>query len=322
MPSQSKTLFSDIIKSLLDQEHMFPARYLMNFSDINNADLSSLVAVWDQITVDRRINLLSDLENLAESDTLTNFDAIALHALNDPDPNVRVLAIRLLWECEDLKLADTFIQMMQTDPDQMVQAAAASALGSFIYEGELEEIPEKTLNKIVDAVMDTYNSTRSPEVKRRALESLGFSSRDAVDQYINAMYQSNRIEDMASALFAMGRSADDQWNQLVQSNIYHNSPLVQLEAIRAAGELEIQEIREDLLDLIDQSDLDEEVYYAAIWTLSQIGGQGVKDKFEEIMESDIDDELADFIENAMDNLAFNDGLANFDLLDVEEETSD
>lgn len=322
MPSPSKTVFLDIIKSLLDRDHIFPARYLMNFSDINPADLASLIGIWDQITVDRRISLLSDLENLAESDTLTNFDPIALHALSDPDPNVRVLAIRLLWECEDLSLADRFMNMMQSDPDQLVQAAAASALGSFIYEGELDEIPVRVLNKIVDAVTDTYKSTRSPEVKRRALESLGFSSRDEVDQYIKEMYRSDRIEDTASALFAMGRSADNRWTSIVQSNINHGSPLIQLEAIRAAGELEIKELREDLLDLIDQSEIDEEVYYATIWSLSQIGGQGVKDKFEEIMESEIDDDLADFLENAMDNLAFNDGLANFDLLDLEEDTLD
>ncbi len=322
MPSPSKTVFLDIIKSLLDRDHIFPARYLMNFSDINPADLASLIGIWDQITVDRRISLLNDLENLAESDTLTNFDPIALHALSDPDPNVRVLAIRLLWECEDLSLADRFMNMMQSDPDQLVQAAAASALGSFIYEGELDEIPVRVLNKIVDAVTDTYKSTRSPEVKRRALESLGFSSRDEVDQYIKEMYRSERIEDTASALFAMGRSADNRWTSIVQSNINHGSPLIQLEAIRAAGELEIKELREDLLDLIDQSEIDEEVYYATIWSLSQIGGQGVKDKFEEIMESEIDDDLADFLENAMDNLAFNDGLANFDLLDLEEDTLD
>jgi HEAT repeat protein len=319
MPSPSKTVFFDIIKSLLDRDHIFPARYLMNFSDINPADLASLTGIWDQIAADRRISLLSDLENLAESDTLTNFDPIALHALNDPEPNIRVLAIRLLWECEDLSLADRFIHMMQSDPDQLVQAAAASALGSFIYEGELDEIPESVLNKIVDAVTETYKMTISPEVKRRALESLGFSSRDEVDKYIKEMYQSDRTEDTASALFAMGRSADDRWTNIVKSNINHDSPLIQLEAIRAAGELEIKELREDLLDLIDRSEIDEEVYYATIWSLSQIGGQGVKDKFEEIMESDIDDDLADFLENAMDNLAFNDGLANFDLLDLEED---
>jgi len=322
MPSPSKTVFLDIIHSLLDQDHMFPARYLINFSDINPVDLASLTGIWDQIPVDRRISLLSDLENLAESDTLTNFDPIAIHALGDPDPNVRVLAIRLLWECEDLALSERFINMMQSDPDPLVQAAAASALGSFIYEGELEEIPQNILNKIVNAVTETYKSTQSPEVKRRALESLGFSSRDEVDLYISEMYQSNRIEDTASALFAMGRSADDRWTKFVQSNIHHSSPLIQLEAVRAAGELEIRESREDLLDLIDQSDIDEEVYYAIIWSLSQIGGQGVKDKFEEIMESEIDDDLADFLENAMDNLAFNDGLGNFDLLDLEEDTSE
>ncbi len=318
MNSSDTTVFSDVIRALLDHEHMFPARYLVNFSDLNQSDFVSLTNIWNDIPVQRRINLLSDLENLAESDSLTNFDNIARYALDDTDPNVRVLAIRLLWECDDLALAERFITMMQSDPDLQVQAAAASALGSYIYEGELEEIPQSVFDRIVDAVIEVYLSTPHSEVKRRALESLGFSSRDVVTDYIMQMYNSRRIEDLASALFAMGRSADDQYKTKVLPHIDHSSPLVQLEAVRAAGELELRESREDLMEMLDSSDLDEEVYYATLWSLSQLGGSGVKDKFEEIMDSDIDDDLADFLENAMDNLAFNDGLTNFDLFDVEE----
>jgi HEAT repeat protein len=155
-------------------------------------------------------------------------------------------------------------------------------------------------------------------LKRHALESLGFSSREIVQDYINEMYHSNKVEEVASALFAMGRSADNRYRKIVITNLHNPSMLIQLEAIRAAGELDIKDVREDLLEFLDDTELDEEVYYATIWALSQIGGPGVKDKFDEIMDSEIDDELADFVENAMDNLAFNDGLSDFDLLDLDE----
>lgn len=318
MPEPIKTSFHEVLAALQDHGKLFPAKYFPSFSDLSPEEINALSPVWSVVKEERKVSLLSDLENLAEADTLTNFDSIARFALSDPSGDVRVLAIRLLWECDSRDLIDRFIDMMRSDPDVQVKAAAASALGSFVYEGELEELPAKTLDRIVDVLLDTYQTTPDNLVKRHALESLGFSSRDSVEKLIREMYRSVKVEEISSALFAMGRSADNRYDKNVIAHIHNPSTLIQLEAVRAAGELDIKSVREDLLDLLDDSGLDEEVLYAVIWSLSQIGGPGVKDKFEEIMDSEIDDDLADFLENAMDNLAFNDGLIDFDLLDLEE----
>jgi len=318
MSDSVKTNFADVLRALQDHQSLFPARLLPRFSDLNPEDISALSEVWPEVHSDRKVSILSDLEDLAESDTLTNFDSLARYALTDPIADVRVLAIRLLWECDDRDLVNQFIKMMKEDPDPQVQAAAASALGSFVYEGELEELPSNVLDSIVDELITVYKTAAHSLLKRHALESLGFSSREVIEDYIKEMYQSSKVEDVASALFAMGRSADNRYRKTVITNLHNPSMLVQLEAIRAAGELDIKDVREDLLEFLDDTELDEEVYYATIWSLSQIGGPGVKDKFDEIMDSEIDDELADFVENAMDNLAFNDGLADFDLLDLDE----
>ncbi len=318
MTEPIKTSFHDVLNALQDHGKLFPAKYLPSFSDLSPEEIGALGQVWPAIIEERKVSLLSDLENLAEADTLTNFEALARFALSDNSGDVRVLAIRLLWECESRDLIDRFIQMMHSDPEAQVQAAAASALGSFVYEGELEELPAKILDRIVDNLLDVYHSTPQNLVKRHALESLGFSSRESVEKLIREMYRSDKVEEVASALFAMGRSADDRYEKNIIAHIHNPSTLIQLEAVRAAGELDIKSVREDLLDLLEDSGLDEEVQYAVIWSLSQLGGPGIKDKFEELMDSEIDDDLADFLENAMDNLAFNDGLADFDLLDLEE----
>lgn len=322
MTENVKTNFKDVLTALQDHQTLFPARLLPGFSDLTPEDVAALSEIWPSILPERKVSIFTDLESLAESDTLTNFDALARYALTDPVADVRVLAIRLLWECDERDLVDRFLSMMKADPDHQVQAAAASALGSFVYEGELEELPARILNKIVDELIRVYQTTENALLKRHALESLGFSSRDAVEPLINEMYHSSKVDDVASALFAMGRSADAKYKKPVIVNLHNPTMQIQLEAVRASGELDLKEVREDLLELLDDSELDEEVYYATIWSLSQIGGAGVKDKFEEIMDSEIDDELADFLENAMDNLAFNDGLADFDLLDLEEENKE
>jgi HEAT repeat protein len=317
MKEKPKTTFSEAVVALQKTDGIYPARFLPTFSDLNPDDLIELQAIWPNVPNQRKVSVMQDLEDLAEADTITNFDEFAKYCLKDPNGGVRELAIRLLWECEDKKLMDVFLSMMSTDPEPDVQAAAASALGSFVYDGEMEEISVTQLDKVVDALLDVYKNSTHSLVRRRALESLGFCSRDEISPLIKSAYQTGNNELKASALFAMGRSADAQYIPVVKSNIQNPNTQLQLEAVRAAGELDIKKVREELLEMVDSGDLDEEVFYAAVWSLSQLGGNGVKAKFEEIMESEIDDDLADFMETAMENLLFNDGMKDFELFDLE-----
>jgi HEAT repeat protein len=89
---------------------------------------------------------------------------------------------------------------------------------------------------------------------------------------------------------------------------------VRAEAVRAAGELEISEAVPNLLELLDDSN--EAVRSAAIWSLSQIGGEGVRERLEQLQEETEDEEEADFIESALDNLAFTEEFQLYSLFDL------
>jgi len=110
--------------------------HLHRFSDLSSGDLRKLRDAWNKIDPLRRAALLEDLEDLADSDTLVSFDDLGKFALTDPEPRVREVALRLLWESEDPVLVSIFTQMVDTDPDIKVRSAAATALGQFIYIGE------------------------------------------------------------------------------------------------------------------------------------------------------------------------------------------
>ncbi len=60
---------------------------------------------------------------------------------------------------------------------------------------------------------------------------------------------------------------------------------------------------------------DEGILNAAIWSLSQIGGEDVRTYLENLLDvvEDDDEQLA-FLEEALDNLAFTEDLERFDLL--------
>jgi hypothetical protein len=57
-----------------------------------------------------------------------------------------------------------------------------------------------------------------------------------------------------------------------------------------------------------------EIMSAAIWSLSQIGGEDVQDYIENLIDSTDDDELIEFLEEALDNLAFTEDLDRFELM--------
>jgi HEAT repeat protein len=313
---QDKTTFQQVLDALMDVNRPFPPVYLHRFSDLDPTSLKALKTVWGRIPVERKRAFLEDLEETAETDTLVSFNDLARHALTDSDSEVRVTAIRLLWEDEDRKLAPIFIGMMEDDPDHQVRATAASALGLFEYLGELEEIPEETHELVEDKLLAVAQGEDHPLVRRRALESLGYSSREEVEDLLRESYERGNSEWLASALFAMGRSAEEKWGPAIMRMFGHDQPDVREEAVRAAGELELSTARDSLMDLVTE-DPDEDVQLAAIWSLSQIGGAGVRPLLERLFEETEDEEIADLIEEALENLSFTEDMASFDMLDID-----
>lgn len=320
---QQSVSFDKIISALLDNEHPFPAVHWHRFSDISIPDLQKLEKIWPDVNPDRRTALLEDLEILAESDTLVSFDDLARFALDDADPRAREVALRLLWESEDSSLIQKMMQMVDNDPVEKVRAAAATALGQFIYLGELEEIPETSLHRIEDKLLGLTTSTTEPKlVRRRALEAMGFSSRTEVKPLIVAAYNNNDLEWLVSALFAMGRSANSTWISSVLEMLDADNEEVLLEAVRAAGELEAAGGRRPLLKLIKTQPEGSEIRMAAIWALSKIGGEKVRDTFERLLEESEDEEELDILDEALENLEFTEGFNKFGMIDYDPDSEE
>ncbi len=322
IPQKSAVSFDLVIKSLLDNSQPFPPAYLHRFSDLGAAELVELKKNWPQVLPDRRAAILEDLENLAEADTLVSFDEMCKFTLDDSDPRVRQTSLQLLWESNEPALIPRFIQMLNTDENMLVRAAAASSLGQFIYLGELEEISETWLEKVETQLISVYRSNEDALVRRRALESLGFSSRKEVEGFIRSAYNNEDAEWLSSALFAMGRSADTVWVPAILDMLDHPNVEVQFQAVRALGELESARARGPLMDLLDEGIEDDEVRLAAIWSLSKIGGENVRTRLEQMLEEAEDEDEAELIEEALENLYFTDGFDQFGMFDFDQKEKD
>jgi HEAT repeat protein len=326
MPAQNEIPFQKVIEALLDESKPFPPKLLYRFSDITQEDLSSLKKIWENITQHRKRALLQDLDELASSDTLLDFELLARFSLEDSDPEVRFHAISLLWECASQNLIPVYIKILETDTDPEVSAHAALALGQFVYYGELEEISQDSQRIAEESLLKALKCAQSQLVQRRALESLGFSSREEIPDLINSAYQKKEYEWLASALCAMGHSADSKkWESKILPMLHHQNSLVRTEAVRAAGELELKKARIPLLEMIETNE-DEEIIESVIWSLSQIGGEGVREVLEQLVENADDEEMAEFIQDALDNLDFTNGfdylMFDMDINEIDEDEED
>ena len=310
--------FQKVLDTLLGNNKEFPRSYLQEFSDMGAAELRSLLDVWPRVELNRKLTLLNELDVLAENDTLVSFDDFASALLTDPEPQVRSRAIRLLDETEDVKLVPSFLDMLSNDPDIAVRTEAARALNLFMDLGELEEIPETIYRQVEDALLTSITGEDDARVRRAALESIGYSSREEVAALIQSSFQREDPHWQASALTAMGRSADERWAEEVTRSLVSENDYIRRAAVQAAGELSLKSTRPLLLRMLSEEE-DASVLSAVIWSLSQIGGEDVRAYLENILDQTEDEEQMSFLEEALDNLSFTEDLDRFDLFSYDPE---
>ena len=304
--------FVELLKLLSDSKPIDRPR-LAELSDLGGPELDRFGQVWNELPQDRRQAVLGDLARLADSQIELTFEAINRVALDDPESQVRLLAIRNLWESEDPAIARRFLGILRDDPSPEVRAAAGRALGVFIFIGETRELPRELLGSIEDALLSAFRVDDSERVRDGSLESLGYSSRKEVPGLIEAAYQSGRDRTRRSALMAMSHSANPIWGEPVLAQLLHPDPGVRLQAVKAAGELGLRDGAEEVVDLLE--DVDPAIRRAAIWSLGQIGGPLATDTLTAMSQDSSDTDETQLLEDAIDNLAFESGTRELFLLD-------
>ncbi len=270
----------------LEEKRAVPEeRTLPHLSGLLKEAQARLAALWPALPDEERQTLVETLMKMAEKNIRLDFKAVFRLALEDPHAAVRSAAIEGLWEDEDIRLIPRLVNFLLEDESEQVRIAAAQCLAHFILLGELRKIRERPYAKAYRALHDAYrNPQETAEVRRRALESIAYASRDEVKAMIRDAYEQPDEKLQVSALFAMGRSADNHWNLVVIRHLHNPNPEMRYEAVRACGELGISDVRPELIELTE--DADPEIQQAAIWALGQVGGESARQTLERYCESD------------------------------------
>ncbi|HXF64323.1 MAG TPA: HEAT repeat domain-containing protein [Caldilineaceae bacterium] len=301
-PIRATISLDQLLHRLTHEQGLPPLHELYALSDLSRTDAETLRQHWEEIPVIQRREVINQLVNLAEENLDLHLGPMLRVALGDADADVRQAAVRGLWEDQDADLIGPLVQLLYNDPATMVRAAAATALGSYVLAGELEELDTALAMRAEEALLAVHTDASAPlEVRRRALEAIAFSGEAGVRQLIEDAYYSPDEPMRVSALFAMGRSADIRWRGLVRAELRNPSPAMRAEAAIACGELEARAALDDLLDLLN--DHDENVRLASIFALGRIGGQDASDALEMIMAGDNAVE-AEAAEHALEEMQF------------------
>jgi HEAT repeat protein len=293
--------FEKVLLHLSKTEERLITQHLYALSDMTHEQFERLREVWPGIELGRRRSVIRNLVELAEHSFEVNFDPIFLLALADEDSEVRTAAIDGLWENEDQALIGPLVHLLRADESPAVRAAAAIALGRFVLLGELEEIDRAPAMLAEEALLETIRHAEEElEVRRRAVEAIAYSDEAGVRGIIEAAYYDEDEKMQASALFAMGRSADPYWCKLLLKEFDNPNPEIRFEAARACGELEASSAVSRLAQMAFD-DPDREVQEAAVWALGHVGGREARQAIEACYESD-DEFLSQVAADVLDDM--------------------
>jgi hypothetical protein len=226
--------------------------------------------------------------------------------LSDPDPQVRILAIQGLWDYPAPDLIDPLIDLAQHDPDQQVRNRAITALGRYVYEGEMadygfdwgemeaiireDELPEESYRRVVAFLVALARDSSAPLDERRfSIEALGFSSEPDIIDLVDKAYHEPQVKMKISALFAMGRSGLARWDRYILAELDSSTPQIQLEAVRAAGEMFLEEATPTLLTLAESA-TDQSLRHEAIWALGHMTSLKVWQFLDDLSNDPTEDE--------------------------------
>jgi HEAT repeat protein len=286
-----------IINDLADDAKPLLSGDLADLSNISNEELTFLGQVWTGIGVERKRKIVTRLVDLAEENFELNFDSIFKICLRDQDADIRAKAIEGLWENEETALITQFIRMLNEDSSEVVQAAAAKALGKYALLAELKKLGPFSASRVSQALLGILADKSKPrEVWRRALEAAAPFSVPEVKQAIEEAFKSLDPKVHNSAIYAMGRNCDSIWMPILIKELASPNADARFEAAGACGEICDDEAVPYLIKLTQ--DKDAEVQQAAIISLGKIGGTQAR-KFLQRCLTSPDEIISDAAEQAL-----------------------
>jgi HEAT repeat protein len=267
-------------------------------ADLDRAEASRFSQQWPTLSAETREVVARQMLELAELRVDLHFGRVLRMLLDDPSATIRQLAASALWEDEGADLPIRLLALAAEDPSQDVVAQAVQSLAATCDRAATGDVDESLARRLRDELLAIADDPgRAPTVRRRALEVAAVFADDArVAPLIEDFYDADEPGFRASAVYAMGRTADGRWRSRIVDEFVSDDAELRFEAARAAGELGDSEALPGLIELA--GDEDPEVRQAAIGAMGRIGGRASLRALQRLAENAAESD-ADAIEDAL-----------------------
>ncbi len=302
-----------ILEKIQADEHV-SVSLLYQLSDLTPDEIGYFCGQWVDIDADRRRVIIRHLADITEQNYHVDFTSLFEHCLDAAVPEVRKASLDGLWDSDRLSLIARIVSMMESDADIEVRILATATLGHYVLLGEWGQIPARSIEPIVDSLLEQIDSeaTQDP-VRRAALESVSASGHPRVESLIEEAYDSGDLDKQISALFAMGRSADPRWINIVIDEMSSPITEMRLEAARASGEIGSSAAVPELIELTSDEDL--EVRLVAVASLGRIGGDIAQQVLGDMIDDPDQEELDEAASEALEEIDWLGGEIDLSLSD-------
>ena len=294
----------DLGEQLAGEDESLKYSQLLQLSGLGADEIVDFKLAWPSVPPERKHELLEKLVGLAEDGPELDFTGTFRACLDDSDEDVREVATRGLWECDDRAIIRPLIGLLDSDPSAKVRAAAGMSLRGFTAMAQEGKLRSRDVDRILSALIAAIERPEEDlEVMRRAIEAVASLKSPEIEKIIRDAYDSGVPEMAQSALYAMGQSSDPQWLPTVVADMDQEHAAIRYEAANAAGLLGDETTVPRLIKLIEDDDL--QVQLAAVGALGIIGGSLAKRALKQCLKLD-DEELEEAAQAALDELEFDD----------------
>ena len=261
----------------LPEDDDAPINYasLPELSRLTTPEAEEFGELWLEWTSARVLEIVERMAELCEEQSDVEFEVIYKQGIKHPNSDVRVASLKGLEETDDRALVRPLTEMMKSDPEVEVRAAAGIPLTYLAAMAEMGKLTERYKKILFDSLYSVLEDEREVlDVKLKALEAVSVFGGDRLVPYVDAALASNDATARQSALFSMGRTSDPKWVDKVAADLEHDLVSVRYEATMAMGELGDEQHLKALEAPMDDADLT--VQLAAISAVERIGGEIAK----------------------------------------------
>ena len=128
--------------------------------------LKSLLALWEEIPIERLRAVLENLVILTRNDRTFDFRAIFISTLRNKDIPVRIFSIRGLVEEEQPEILHLFLDRLKDEVSDLVKLELAEALGNWVVAAELGVLSTENGEILVTALRETIEDIETDDAVR------------------------------------------------------------------------------------------------------------------------------------------------------------